>query len=148
MATIREAQACDAQAITTLLRNHDLRTEGVLEIGTKYWIAEEGPQIVAAIGLELGDTSVLLRSAIVAPDRHGRGIGGELTAQALSWARACGYRSAYCFSTEAGEYWIARGFCPCSVEVVVHALPNAPQVVLFDRLGWLPTEAAFQLALG
>jgi N-acetylglutamate synthase-like GNAT family acetyltransferase len=144
---IREAEANDVHAIGSLLRQHDLRTEGVLETGTRYWVAEKGLRVVGAIGLELGDTSVLLRSAIVDPRWRGGGLGRELTGAALGWARAAGYRLAYCFSTDAGTYWVARGFRSCSVDEVVHALPNAPQVELFARLGWLPTEEAFQIGL-
>lgn len=147
MATIREAKANDIHAIGSLLREHDLRTEGVLETGTRYWVAEECVRVVGAIGLELGDASVLLRSAIVDPRWRGNGLGRELTGAALGWARTAGYRFAYCFRTDAGTYWVARGFRGCSVEEVVHALRNAPQVELFARLGWLPTEEAFRIDL-
>ena len=147
MSAIREANPDDIQEIRNLLRKHDLRTEGVLKPGTRYWVALNDEGIVGAIGLEPGDTSVLLRSAIVHPDWRGNGLGRELTQSALTWARVAGYRVVYCFSTDAGAYWTALGFRACPVNDVVHALPNSQQVELFARLGWLPTEAAFQLDL-
>ena len=147
MSAIREATPIDIHEIRNLLRKHDLRTEGVLEPGTRYWVALNDEGIVGAIGLEPGDTSVLLRSAIVHPDWRGNGLGRELTESALTWARAAGYRVAYCFSTDAGTYWISRGFRACPVNDVVQALPKSQQVELFARLGWLPTEEAFQINL-
>jgi N-acetylglutamate synthase-like GNAT family acetyltransferase len=148
MPTIRDAQEGDRFTIRDLLLEYDMQYEGVFESGSKYWVAEDGVLVVGAMGLELGQGSVLLRSAIVAPSYRGKGLGQKLTEHALSWARDGGYRNAYCFSTNAGGYWIARGFQPCSIEDVVRALPTAPQVELFGRLGWLPTEEAFQLRLG
>jgi N-acetylglutamate synthase-like GNAT family acetyltransferase len=144
---IRRARTSDAAAIVALLRTDDLRTEGVLEDRTCYWVAENGPTLIGAIGLELGDSCVLLRSAIVVRADRGEGVGRKLTESALEWARSGGYQVAYCFSTDAGEYWTARGFATCSVEEVVRAVPHAPQVQLFRRLGWLPTEVAYSIRL-
>lgn len=115
--------------------------------GTRYWMAERESRPMGAIGLELGVSCVLLRSAIVDLKERGQGIGQRLTSRALEWAAEHGYGVAYCFSTEAGRYWIARGFAPCPVSEVVAALPDAPQVRLFEELGWLPTEDAFRLKL-
>lgn len=133
MSAIREATVDDVLTICNLLRDHDFRTEGVFESGTKYWVAEAGARLVGAIGLELGYTSVLLRSAIVDPHLRGKGLGRQLTECALDWARRGRYVNAYCFSTDAGSYWVTRGFRPCSVEEVVNALPAAPQVQLLHR---------------
>ncbi|HYP05042.1 MAG TPA: GNAT family N-acetyltransferase, partial [Bryobacteraceae bacterium] len=114
----------------------------------EYWVAEDNGGIIAAIGLELGDvTAALLRSAIVEPSHRNLGLGRILTEEALDWAQLEGFTAVYCFSTDAGSYWTARGFVPCTVEEVLRAIPNAPQVRLFDRLGWLPTEVAYARTL-
>lgn len=147
MLVIRQATTTDASSILSLLQTEGLRTEGVLEAGTRYWIAGEGPGLVGAIGLELGEMCVLLRSAIVVASQRGRCIGRKLTEHTLQWACKNGYKIAYCFSTDAGGYWTDRGFNRCPVEEVVRAMPNAPQVQLFDRLGWLPSEVAYSIVL-
>jgi N-acetylglutamate synthase-like GNAT family acetyltransferase len=147
MIAIREALQSDTQVISALLLRNELRAEGVLEPHTHYWVAEKDARIVGAIGLEPGYASVLLRSAIVDRNLRGHGLGQELTRTALTFARTHGYRAAYCFSTDAGDYWRARGFDPCPVDEVTRALPNAPQVRLFDRLGWLPAELAWKYFL-
>jgi N-acetylglutamate synthase-like GNAT family acetyltransferase len=140
---IRQATTNDLDSIIELLRTGDLRTEGIMDNHTVYWIAENGPDLIGAIGLELGGTCALLRSAVVAATERGKGIGGQLTERALEWAWRNGYRAVYCFSTDAGAYWARRGFKPCPVDEVVRALPKAPQVRLFEALGWLPAEAAY-----
>jgi N-acetylglutamate synthase-like GNAT family acetyltransferase len=145
--TIREAVETDKLVISALLLSNELRVEGVLAPHTHYWLAENDARIVGAIGLELGNTSVLLRSAIVERDLRGQGIGQQLTLTALNFARTLGYPTAYCFSTDAGDYWKARDFDLCPVDEVTTALPDAPQVRLFDQLGWLPTEVAWKLNL-
>jgi N-acetylglutamate synthase-like GNAT family acetyltransferase len=119
MNAIRGAGRNERRVISTLLRNHGLRAEGVLDPRIKYWVLEEDNRGAGAIGLELGRTGVRLRSAIVPPDLRGKCLGRDLTTTALNWARTQGYRFACCFTTDAGEYWTARGFGLCSVHEVV-----------------------------
>src|SRR5438045_3021742 len=80
MLVIRAAVLSDLTSISALLRSDGMRTEGVLESSTRYWVAEDGLRVVGAIGLELGDGCVLLRSAIVALSSRGQGVGGRLRA--------------------------------------------------------------------
>lgn len=138
----------EAAAIVALLSGEGMCSEGVLAAESRYWVAVEHALIVGVIGLELGDGCVLLRSAFVEAGARGKGIGKALTEQALAWARAQGYGVAYCFSTDAGGYWMARGFLVCPVAEVVGRMPDAPQVRAFDRLGWLPTEVGYYRSLG
>ena len=58
-----------------------------------------------------------------------------------------GLKAVYLFSTGVGDYWQRQGFKETSVSEVVHHMPGAYQVKLFDRLGWLPTEVAYRYAL-
>jgi N-acetylglutamate synthase-like GNAT family acetyltransferase len=143
----REAKPDDLLQIRELLRRNDLRPDGILEPRTKYWVVEERGSLIGAIGLELGETAVLVRSAVVELESRGKGIGRKLTFDALSWARSAGYAAAYCFSTDAGSYWLGLGFRPCPVYEVIAELKDAPQTRLFADLGWLPTEEAFKLSL-
>jgi N-acetylglutamate synthase-like GNAT family acetyltransferase len=144
---IREAIASDFDSLKRLLEVNDLRAEGILAHRTRYWLACRDSELIGAIGLELGARCALLRSAVVVPMERGRGLGQALTDAALSWASVNRFQNVYCFSTEAGRYWAARGFEECAVDEVVRELPDAPQVRLFDGLGWLPTEVAFRKVL-
>jgi hypothetical protein len=75
------------------------------------------------------------------------GLSQALTEVALSWAWVNGSRCVYCFSTEAGRYCVARGFEECAIDEVLRELPDAPQVRMFEELGWLSTEVAFRKVL-
>jgi len=143
----RKANLADLKSITALLRQNDLWPEGVLEPATHYWVVEEADRLLGAVGIELGAKSVLLRSAIVEPQSRGQGIGRQLATEALDWANKEGFSAAYCFSTDAGSYWLRLGFRVCPVDEVGAELEDAPQVGLFRELGWLPTEVAFKMHL-
>ena len=119
----------------------------MLQPNTIYWVLEERDRLLGSVGLELGTKSVLLRSAIVEPESRGQGIGRQLAGEALGWAKNEGFSAAYCFSTDAGSYWLRLGFEVCPVDEVVAELQDAPQVRLFTDLGWLPTEVAFKISL-
>ncbi|MEA4908727.1 MAG: GNAT family N-acetyltransferase [Chloroflexi bacterium] len=143
--TLREMNAIDLPAIYHLLAGEELRTEGILVTGTRYWGAFVEDQLVGMIGCEYGNGCGLLRSALVRPEWRSRSIGRLLTERLLNEARLSALRTVYLFSTGAGAYWRRLGFCEVPVAQVVSALPEAPQVKLFERLGWLPTEVAYGL---
>ena len=143
--TIREATTSDLPLLIDLLKLCDLVTEGVLQGKSRYWVAEsETKQIIGITGLEFGQESALLRSVGIHPDHQRRGIGSALVKQALAAAADSGFRCVYCLSTDAQTYWARSGFQKVSVSEVVAALPDAPQIVHFDKIGWLPTEVAWR----
>ena len=130
-----------------LLANDDLRPEGILAQDSRYWGAYVDETLVGMLGIELENGSGLVRSAVVAPAYRRHGIAARLTETLLAEARAWGLRTLYLFGTTAGPYWEKRGFQAITVAEIVQHLPHAPQVVLFDELGWLPTELAFKMDL-
>lgn len=150
MFTIRDATPDDYDAIIDLLNASDLVTSDILVPASRYWIAEDADgRCIGAIGVEFGasKSAALLRSAVVAPAYRGQGLGGTLTRTVFAACRASGHTTLYCFSTDAGDYWLKTGFVVVPVEEVTAELPDAPQVIDFDRRGWLPTEITFRIAL-
>jgi N-acetylglutamate synthase-like GNAT family acetyltransferase len=143
--TIREATASDLAPIAALLEHAGLGAEDVLVPGTRYWVAEgSSGELIGAIGAEYGVSALLLRSMAVLRVARGHALGAALVEYALAAARSAGYRVAYLFSTDAGPYWERRGFREVPVPELVAALPDAPQVRHYDRIGWLPTEVAWR----
>ena len=145
---IREANLADLPKIYAILTQIGLSAHDVLVTGTRYWLAEDiHKQSVGTIGLELGQDTVLLRSAAVSLSHQNQGIGNHLVQRALYTTEVAGYHHIYLFSTEAGAYWQRFGFCEVPVSELVSALPDAPQVKQYAALGWLSTEVAWHLAL-
>ena len=142
---IREARRIDMQKIEAVLKQTRLSADDVLVDGTRYWLAEDTDGCpFGVIGLEFGQTAVLLRSAAVCPPFQGQGWGTFLVQQALDAARHAGYQRVYLFSTGAGAYWQRLHFQEVPVAELVAVLGEAPQVRRYELLGWLPTEVAWR----
>ena len=142
---IREAGHADLFNLQGLLTQVGLSAADILTPGTHYWLAmDDTEQPIGVIGFEAGHDAVLLRSVAVKPSLHGQGIGTRLVKHALAAAAAHNYRYVYLFSTDAGTYWQRQNFHEVPVSEVVAALPGAPQVKEYERLGWLPTEVAWR----
>ena len=145
---IRLATLDDHERVRALLDRIGLNTAGVLASGTRYWLAEDSGAACGVIGRVYGASAVLLRSAGVLPGARGRGVGHALVDAALAAAQQHGHTRAYLFSTGAGPYWTRLGFREVPVNQLVAALPDAPQVRQYGRLGWLPSEVAWRRDLG
>lgn len=109
---LRAAVPGDTLAIERLLASHQLPTVGVREGGVDLFVAEEGDQVVGAIGLEVRGSYALLRSAVVDSARQGQGIGRALVARVLAEARVRRLRAVYLLTTTAERYFPAFGFVP------------------------------------
>ena len=141
--SIREAHSADIAKLQTLLRLAHLSTDDILADGTRYWLAQNADgEPIGVVGLELGDSAVLLRSAAVSPSLRNQGLGTSLIQHALG--ATTGYQHVYLFSTGAGEYWQRLNFHEVPVSELVEVLPEVPQVKQYKLLGWLPTEVAWR----
>jgi len=107
---IRPAQTSDIDPVETLLSSSNLPLEGVSENFEEFVVAEEKGQIAGAIGLERFGSAALLRSAVVAPDQRGSGIGSMLVEQLLDRARKSGISEIYLLTTTAEKYFPRFGF--------------------------------------
>jgi len=145
---VREATPEDKPALVSFLTSEGLPADDVLSPGTVYWLAETAAgEVIASAGLEFGMDAGLLRSVATAERRRGEGLGKRMVQAAFEAARSRRLRRVYLFSTGAGGYFAGLGFVESSVEELVIALPNAPQVLRFSSLGWLSTEVAWRLDL-
>jgi amino-acid N-acetyltransferase len=109
---IRAATASDVAPVLALLRESSLSIPGVEEHFGSFVVAERGSRIVGAMGLELRGGEALLRSAVVAPDARGAGVGAALYARIVEVARANDVRTLVLLTTAAQGYWARHGFAP------------------------------------
>lgn len=143
---IRDATPHDYPHIQALLATHQM-VPALFVPASRWWVTtREDGTICGAIGVEYGYATPvwLLRSAIVAPEARGAGRGVALTNAVIAAARHSQQAAIYCFSTDAGEFWIKMGFSEVAVTELLQMLPDAPQVAQFTALDWLASEVAWR----
>jgi amino-acid N-acetyltransferase len=97
-------------AVETLLAANELPLEGVRDNFARFLVAEEDGLVVGAVGLETFDSVGLLRSAVVARDHRGTGVGRQLVEQVLERAEREGVNEVYLLTTTAEDYFPRFGF--------------------------------------
>jgi amino-acid N-acetyltransferase len=107
---VRAALQPDFRDIRILVEESGLPVSGVgLGVG-RFDVAEETGRIVGTIGLERYGRVGLLRSAAVAADFRGRGVGQLLVEHAMESAGADGIERLYLLTTTAAPYFSRLGF--------------------------------------
>lgn len=114
--TITNASADDLQAILDLLSLVQLPHDGVAENLSDFLVArDESVRLIAAIGIERHGDTALLRSAAVAPEYQGCGIGSRLIEHLLQRATNDGMERVVLLTTTASDFFARRfGFCETS----------------------------------
>lgn len=107
---IRRARKSDLPAVEELLLASKLPVDGVRDHFTNFVVAEDGKGIEGAIGLEKYESVALLRSAVVAPDHRGTGVGRQLVEQVLERAEEDGISELYLLTETAENYFPRFGF--------------------------------------
>lgn len=107
---IRAAHAQDAVAVRALLAAALLPLDGVPDDLRHFLVAEKDGAVVGAIGLELYGEAALLRSAVVAPELRGSGLGDRLVRALLTDARAQGASELILLTTTADAWFPRFGF--------------------------------------
>lgn len=110
---ITDASSDDLRDILDLLSQVQLPHDGVAEnVGTFLIARDESSQAIATIGLEHHGNTALLRSAAVAPQYQGCGIGSRLTEQLLQRATNDGVERVVLLTSTARKFFERRfGFC-------------------------------------
>jgi len=112
---ITNASADDLQAILDLLSQVQLPHDGVVENLGGFLVARDESQLIATIGIERHGDTALLRSAAVAPEYQGCGIGSRLTENLLQRATNDGMERVVLLTSTASDFFARRfGFCETS----------------------------------
>ena len=114
--TITNASSDDLRDILDLLSQVQLPHDGVAETLSGFLVArDESSRLIATVGLEHHGNTALLRSAAVAPEFQGCGIGSRLTEKLLERATDDGVERVVLLTTTASEFFARRfGFCEAS----------------------------------
>ena len=141
---IRKARKSDLPAVEELLSASKLPLDGVRDHFSDFIVAEDGNGIEGAVGLEKYDSVALLRSAVVAPQLRGTGVGRKLVEQVLERAEEDGIDELYLLTTTAEKYFPRFGFKPTTRAAVPEELKSSAEfrgacpdtaVVMKRRLG-------------
>ena len=119
---IRNAMDADLPAVESLLAANDLPIEGVRDNFAGFLVADDEGVVVGTIGLESFDSVALLRSAVVARDHRGTGVGRQLVEHAVERAEREGVNDLYLLTTTAENYFQRFGFRPTDRTEVPDAL--------------------------
>ena len=111
--SITNASTDDLPAILNLLSEVQLPHDGVAENIDNFLAARDASsQLIATIGLERHGNTALLRSAAVAPQYQGCGIGSRLTKRLLEQATSDGVERVVLLTSTASEFFARHfGFC-------------------------------------
>ena len=114
--SITDASSDDLRDILDLLSQVQLPHDGVAENVSAFLIArDESARLIATIGLERHGNTALLRSAAVAPEFQGCGIGSRLTKNLLERATNKSVERVVLLTSTASEFFANRfGFCETS----------------------------------
>jgi amino-acid N-acetyltransferase len=107
---IRKATNRDLDAVEGLLSANDLPLDGVKENLSGFIVAEQGGQVIGAVGLEKFGSIALLRSAVVSNEHRGSGVGRRLVEQILERAQKDGIEELFLLTTTAEDYFPRFGF--------------------------------------
>jgi len=110
--SITDASTNDLPEILDLLSEVQLPHDGVAENIDNFFIARDTSRLVATIGLERHGNTALLRSAAVAPQYQGCGVGSQLTRHLLERATSNGVERVVLLTSTASEFFARHfGFC-------------------------------------
>ena len=125
---IRAATDADLPAVQRLLEAAALPGEGVGDFFPgNYVVATRGAEIVAAIGVENYGSHGLLRSAVVADQLRGQGLGADLTHERLDWSRQLGLEDIFLLTTTAASFFEKLGFARTDRGAVPPEVQQAPE---------------------
>ena len=127
--TIIDASPDDLRDILDLLSQVQLPHDGVAENVGGFLVArDESSRLIATIGLERHGNTALLRSAAVAPEYQGCGIGSRLTENLLELAKNDGVERVVLLTSTASEFFARRfGFCEASRAVFDEKLAGSSE---------------------
>jgi len=124
---IRNAKESDISAVETLLSASELPLDGVRENFGNFIVAENEDGIAGAVGLEKFGSVALLRSAVVASEHRGGGIGRQLVEQLLDHADEAGIDELYLLTTTAENYFPRFGFTRTTRSAVPEAVKESAE---------------------
>ena len=110
MSEVGPASAQDLIAIRALLERSGLPTSDLESARPVFRVIREKGQVIAAGALQPFGSSALLRSVVVASDRRGIGLGGEILSELERVARADRISRLVLLTQTAADFFARQGY--------------------------------------
>jgi amino-acid N-acetyltransferase len=125
---LRAARDEDLPGVEALLAKADLPVDGVHDFfPANYAVAEMKGVLIGAAGVEQYSGFGLLRSAVVAAEARGSGLGAGLVRERLAWSKARGITDMYLLTTTAPRFFEKFGFAQVDRATVPSEVQSAPE---------------------
>ncbi len=111
MPTLRQSRPDDWDEVRQLLAAAELPVDDLCaEMLDSFLIAESGSLIVGLVGLQIFDTTGLLRSLVVTKKARNSGLGGKLVGALEAAAQTAGIDELWLLTIDAENFFARHGF--------------------------------------
>jgi amino-acid N-acetyltransferase len=110
VAEVIRADAKDLIPIRALLERSGLPTSDLDSARPDFVVVRENGQLIAAGALQRFGSAALLRSVVVAPDRHKRGLGQAVVSELERMARRAQINQLILLTQTAAEFFAHQGY--------------------------------------
>lgn len=107
---IEKPALTDLSAVQALLDRFKLPVKGVAEHFDRFIVLKSNDQVIGCAGIEIYESTALLRSVAIDPAEHGKGYGKRLIAHILGLAREKGVNHVFLLTETAEGYFQRLGF--------------------------------------
>jgi amino-acid N-acetyltransferase len=126
--SVRASTAADLVAIRALLVSAALPVQDLdSAAGLRFWVAEDGDQVIGAIGLEAFGATGLLRSLVVSPSHRGHGLGSTLVSALEQGVTAQGVKTLVLLTETAEAFFRRRGYRVVERSVVADEIKQSAE---------------------
>ena len=122
MVALRPAVAAERDSIRALLCEEQLPVDDLDQSTIEFLVADDGGNLVGAIGLERYDQHALLRSLVVRRGHRAAGLGASLVGAIETRARNDGIATLVLLTRTASKFFARRGYrsierhdAPCAI---------------------------------
>jgi amino-acid N-acetyltransferase len=128
----------DNSAIASLLRDHQLPTEGILNDDVQFYVMREAELVIGIAAIEGHVPDGLLRSVAIHPAYQHQGLGAQLIEHIVKTAQQLGYTSLYLLTETASPFFERCGF------TMSNRTTAPPSIQLTDEFRHVcPSSASF-----
>ena len=108
--TIEKPTHTDLLAVQGLLKSFKLPVKGIEEHFKSFLVLKSNNQVIGCAGMEIYESTALLRSVAIHPQEHGKGYGKRLITHILGFAKEKGVKNVFLLTESAEGYFQRLGF--------------------------------------